>query len=74
MDEYAAILSAVADNGKTLPVSEGGSLLCSFAEVGGVRCGIVLSDKNKNVGKIDALRRALPPGSSISATPTRFRS
>ena len=53
--DAAAILSSVSDNGKTLPVSEGGALLCSFAEVGGVRCGIVLSDKNKNEGKIDAL-------------------
>lgn len=54
-NDAAAILSAVADCGKTIPVSVGGSLSCSFAEIGGVRCGIVLSDKNKNEGKIDAI-------------------
>jgi len=54
-DDAEAILSSLSDNGKTIAVSKAGSLLCSFAEIGGVRCGIVLSDKNKNEGKIDAL-------------------
>ena len=54
-EDAAAILSAVADGGKTISVSVGGALSCSFAEIGGVRCGFVLSDKNKNEGKIDAL-------------------
>ncbi len=53
--DAASILAAVADNGKTLAVSGAGSLLCSFAEIGGVRCGIVLSDESKNEGRIDAL-------------------
>ena len=48
------ILAAIADGGRLLPVSNAGSLLCSFAEIGGVRCGIVLSDKNQNEGRIDA--------------------
>lgn len=53
--DAAGILSAIADGGKTIPVSASGSLLCSLAEIGGVRCGIVLSDRNENEGKIDAL-------------------
>ena len=53
--DAASILSSVADNGRSIPVSSSGSLLCSFAEIGGVRCGIVISDTNKDGGKIDAL-------------------
>ena len=51
----AAILAAVADNGRSITVSGAGSLLCSFAEIGGVRCGTVISDQTKNEGRIDAL-------------------
>ena len=51
----AAILAAVADNGRSITVSSSGSLLCSFAEIGGVRCGTVISDQTKNEGRIDAL-------------------
>ena len=51
----AGLLSAVADNGKYIPVSVASSLFCAFAEIGGVRCGVVISDKGKNDGRIDAL-------------------
>ena len=53
--DAASILALIADNGVTIPVSTSGSLLCSFAEIGGVRCGIVISDASKDGGKIDAL-------------------
>ena len=54
-DDPSDILALVADNGASIPVSNAGSLLCSFAEIGGVRCGVVISDKNKDGGKIDAV-------------------
>lgn len=53
--DAASILAAVADNGRSISVSSSGSLLCSFAEIGGVRCGVVLSDAKKDGGRIDAL-------------------
>lgn len=54
-ENAASILASVADNGRTVAVSASGSLLCSFAEIGGVRCGVVLSDAKKDGGRIDAL-------------------
>ena len=50
-----SVLASVVDNGRSIPVSASGSLLCSFAEIGGVRCGVVISDASRDGGKIDAL-------------------
>lgn len=53
--DAAQILAAISDNGSTIPVSTAPSLISAFARIGGVRCGIVISDASKNGGRIDAL-------------------
>ncbi len=53
-DNPSVLLSAIADNGQYLPVceKENDAVMTCFTVIGGVRCGVVISDHKKNQGKI----------------------
>ena len=47
-------VSAIADGGFFLPASKTASILCAYATIGGVKCGVVASDATETDGKLDA--------------------
>ena len=47
-------VGAIADNGSFLAASRTDSILCAYAVIGGVKCGVVASNAGKTEGKLDA--------------------
>ncbi len=47
-------VGAIADGGFFLPASKTASILCAYATIGGVKCGVVASDATETEGKLDA--------------------